>query len=291
MRTRFLVSSVTCLCAVALSGLAATTPRLIAQQPPPPSAGPETGRGQATPAVQTPPGRGGQAPGGQRGGGRGLGGAPPAPDDTTGFTQIFDGTTLAGWDGDTKFWRAEGGAIVGQSTPDNKVTENTFLIWRGGTVRDFELKIEFRMNGTNSGVQYRSVEMPAVGKWVLSGYQADMDFVNQFTGNVHNERGPRFFLAQRGNVVRGVDAGVRKQVGTIGDGEALKGYININAWNQYHIIARGPVIMHLINGHLMSVFIDDDTTNRMAEGVLGLQMHVGEPFKVEYRNVWLKKIG
>ena len=78
---------------------------------------------------------------------------------------------------------------------------------------------------------------------------------------------------------------------TIGDGAALKGYVNINGWNQYHIIARGPVILHLINGHLMAVFIDEDTTNAMPEGLIGLQMHVGEPFKVEYRNVWLKKIG
>lgn len=268
MRPRFIVCVLAYLCTVAAL--------VFAQQPVPP-AGQQPGRGGQAPAQ----------PGGRGGGGRGT----PEPDDTTGFTQIFDGKTLAGWDGDPKFWRAENGTIVGQSTPDNRVTDNTFLIWRGGTVKDFELKIEFRMNGTNSGVQYRSVELPNVGKWVLSGYQADMDFVNQYTGNIHNERGPRFFLSERGNVVRGVDKGGRKQVGTIGDGAALKGYVNINGWNQYHIIARGPVILHLVNGHLMAVFIDEDTTNAMPEGLIGLQMHVGEPFKVEYRNVWLKKIG
>jgi 3-keto-disaccharide hydrolase len=172
----------------------------------------------------------------------------------------------------------------------NPIAENSFLIWRGGTVRDFELKIEFRINGTNSGVQYRSKEMPEVGKWVLSGYQADMDFANQFTGNVHNERGPRFFLSQRGNIVRGVDGGGRKQVGTIETPDALKADIKVNDWNQYHIVVGGWTFMHFINGHLMAVFIDEDTTNRMAEGRLGLQMHVGDPFKVEYRNVWLKKL-
>jgi len=172
----------------------------------------------------------------------------------------------------------------------NPVAENSFLIWRGGTVRDFELKIEFRINGTNSGVQYRSKEMPEVGKWVLSGYQADMDFANQFTGNVHNERGPRFFLSQRGNIVRGVDGGGRKQVGTIDTSDALEADIKVNDWNQYHIVVRGWTFMHFINGHLMAVFIDEDTTNRMAEGLLGLQMHVGDPFKVEYRDVWLRRL-
>jgi hypothetical protein len=232
-------------------------------------------------------------PAGQRGqGGRGggFGGPPPTPDDTAGFTQIFDGKSLTGWDGDPTFWRAENGAIVGESTPEKRVAENSFLIWRGGTVRDFELKIEFRINGTNSGVQYRSKERPDVGKWVLQGYQADMDFANQFTGNVHDERGPRFFLARRGNVVRGVDGGDKKQVGTLDTADALKAHIKVNDWNQYHIVARGWTLMHFINGHLMAVFLDEDTTNRMAEGLLGLQMHVGDPFRVEYRNIWLKKL-
>ena len=188
------------------------------------------------------------------------------------------------------FWRAENGAIVGESTPEKRVAENSFLIWRGGTVADFELKIDFRINGTNSGVQYRSKERPDVGKWVLQGYQADMDFGNQFTGNVHDERGPRFFLARRGNVVRGVDGGGKKQVGALETADALKAYVKVNDWNQLHVVARGWTLMHFINGHLMAVFIDEDATNRMAEGLLGLQMHVGDPFKVEYRNIWLKKL-
>ena len=232
--------------------------------------------------TQAPP------PGGQGRQG-GFGGPPPTPDDTTGFTQIFDGKSLTGWDGDATFWRAENGAIVGESTPAKKVAENSFLIWRGGTVRDFELKIEFRINGTNSGVQYRSKERPDVGKWVLQGYQADMDFANSFTGNVHDERGPRFFLARRGNVVRGVDGGGKQQIAALETADALKAYIKVNDWNQLHVVARGWTLMHFINGHLMAVFVDDDTTNRMAEGLIGLQMHVGDPFKVEYRNIWLKK--
>jgi len=101
--------------------------------------------------------------------------------------------------------KAEGGSIVGETTADNKLTENTFVIWRGGEPADFELKVEFRINSTNSGIQFRSVHLPAgptsserggpiAGKWVLKGYQADIDFTNQYTGQIYEERG-RTFLA------------------------------------------------------------------------------------------------
>jgi 3-keto-disaccharide hydrolase len=211
------------------------------------------------------------------------------PDDTAGFTQIFDGKTLTGWDGDPLFWRVENGSIVGESTPQNRVAQNTFLIWRGERLRDFELKIDFRILGTNSGVQVRSVELPSVGKWVLKGYQADMDFINGFTGNIHEERG-RDLLVPRGQVVRVVDGPAYKSVGRIAPATDLRGVVNVANWNRYHIIARGPMLLQLLNGQLMAVLIDDDSANRALEGVLGLQMHVGDPFKVEFRNVWYKKL-
>ena len=118
-------------------------PGTVQQQPPPP---PQTG---APPA-------GGQ---GRRGGGGGRGGAPIPFDNFTGFEKIFDGATLTNWDGDPTFWRVEAGTIVGESTAEKPVTENTFLIYRGSEPDNFELKIEFRMNSTNSGVQYRSRQL------------------------------------------------------------------------------------------------------------------------------------
>jgi hypothetical protein len=145
-------------------------------------------------------------------GGRGQGprGADPLVlDDHTGFQSIFDGTSLKGWDGDPAFWKVEGGAIVGQSSDQNPVKQNTFVIWRGGEPTDFELKVEFRMNATNSGIQIRSVQLPAgpdIGKWVMKGYQADIDFDNQFTGQIYEERG-RGFLAMRGQAVYVADGG------------------------------------------------------------------------------------
>jgi hypothetical protein len=211
------------------------------------------------------------------------------PDDTTGFVQIFDGKTLNGWEGDPLFWRVEDGAIVAESTPERVVKQNTFLIWRGDTLRDFELKIDFRLLGGNSGIQVRSVELPSVGRWVLKGYQADFDATNGFTGNIHEERG-RHVLAPRGRIVRAVDGPVFKAVGTIADGVELRGLMNIRNWNRYHIIARGPVLMQLLNGRLVAVLIDEDTANRALEGMLGLQMHTGPPFRVEFRNIWYRKL-
>jgi len=226
-----------------------------------------------------------------------AGGVFPAtqPDDTEGFVSIFDGKTLNGWDGDTTFWRVENGEIVGETTPEKVMKQNSFLIWRGEKVRDFELKLEFRLNGTNSGVQYRSEELPSVGKWVLKGYQADIDFGGLYTGNVHDERGRgpgegHAVLSRRGQVTRLVAGPNYKVVGNIGDPTMLRGVLNVNNWNRYHIIARGPVLMQFINDQLMAVAIDEDTKNFDAEGLIGLQMHTGPPFKLQYRNLMYRKI-
>jgi hypothetical protein len=214
---------------------------------------------------------------------------PTEPDDDTGFVRIFDGKSLREWDGDPQFWRVENGEIVGESTPTNVVKQNNFLIWRGGVVRDFELKLEFRMDGANSGIQYRSSELPDVGKWVLKGYQADMDFTQNYLGNVHDERG-RGVLSRRGEVTRIVDGPTFKVVGTIGDATLLRGVMNVTGWNRYHIIARGPVLLQFLNGRLMAVAIDEDSKNVATQGVIGFQMHTGPPFKIQFRNVLDRKL-
>src|SRR5262249_37858024 len=234
---------------------------------------------------QGPPQGPPRGPGGQ---GRGPGIEALAMDDHAGFESIFDGKTLKGWDGDPQFWRVEDGTIIGESTAEKPVKINTFLIWRGGQPKDFELKLEYRMNATNSGVQYRSVELPDVGKWVMKGYQADIDFANQYTGQLYEERG-RGFLAMRGQVTR-LQPGKKQIIANLRSGDELKALIKTNDWNQVHIIARGNVLTHIFNGHLMAQAVDDDPTGRAMGGLIGFQMHVGPPMKLELRNIWLKNL-
>jgi hypothetical protein len=241
--------------------------------------------------------------------GRGRGDGPPRPrgaqplvmDDRTGFEPIFDGATMKGWEGDPAFWRVENGALVGESTPANAVKENTFLIWRGGEPRDFELKLQFRINSTNSGVQIRSALVPqgtkdgeraVEGKWVLKGYQADIDFNNQWTGQFFEERG-RGFLALRGQAVYVPEGGVAnaRVIGNLQQTpDELKALIKVNDWNQLHLIARGNTLMQVMNGAMSSLVVDDDSKGRALGGLIGFQMHVGPPMRVEFRNVWLKRL-
>ena len=97
---------------------------------------------------------------------------------------LFDGKTLAGWQGNPKLWRVEDGAITGESTDDAPLKHNEFLIW-DGEVGDFVLKLKFRIEGRgvqNSGIQYRSQRHPDVGKYVVGGYQADIDGKGQYMG-------------------------------------------------------------------------------------------------------------
>ena len=241
-------------------------------------------------AAQTP----GQEGRGRGGRGQGPRGADPLVlDDHAGFQSIFDGKSLKGWDGDPSFWRAENGVIVGQSTEQNPIKQNTFLIWRGGEPADFELKVEFRVDATNSGVQFRSIQLPSgpdIGKWVMKGYQADIDFANQFTGQIYEERG-RGFLAMRGQAVYVPDGGRPKVIGNLQKSpDELKAIIKVNDWNQVHLIARGNTIIQILNGAVTSIVVDDDSTNRALGGLLGFQLHVGPPMKAEFRNIWLKRL-
>lgn len=248
------------------------------QGPPPGQGGPPPGQGA-----------GGQGPGRQGGPGRGPGIDALTIDDHTGFESLFDGKTLKGWDGDPQFWRAENDTIIGESTAEKPVKVNTFLIYRGSQPGDFELKVDLKMNSTNTGIQYRSIELPDVGKWVLKGYQADMDFANQFTGLLYEERG-RQFLAPRGQMVHIGPGNKKRVIANLRNPDDLKATIKVNDWNTYHIIARGNRLTHIINGHLFSEAIDDDPSGHSMGGLLGFQMHVGPPMKLELRNIWLKNL-
>jgi hypothetical protein len=206
----------------------------------------------------------------------------------TGQTSIFDGKTLKGWDGDPAFWRVENGAIVGETKPSAMPKQNTFLIWRDGTPADFELDAEYRLTGGNSGIQYRSVELPDV-HWAMKGYQADIDAAQQYTGQIYEERG-RGFLALRGQTAQVAPGGKPVVLGALGSDAELKSAIHAQGWNEYQIIARGNILLQILNGRVMSTLIDDDTANRKLDGLIGIQLHAGEPMKIEVRNIRLKKL-
>ena len=210
------------------------------------------------------------------------------PLEEAGFTSIFDGKSLTGWDGDPAFWRVEDGAIVGQTAADKQPKQNTFVIWRGGNPANFELKVQYKLTGFNSGVQYRSVELPNI-KWAMKGYQADMDGKQQYTGQIYEERG-RGFLALRGQASYIPEGKKPGAIGSFGTDAELKGLIKQDDWNDLHIIARGNVLVQILNGRVMSMVIDDDPPNRKMEGLIGFQIHLGPPMKVEFRNIRLKTL-
>lgn len=221
--------------------------------------------------------------------------AAPAVDPEAGFVSIFDGKSLAGWEGDAKYWRVENGALVGEVTPETVMKQNSFIIWRGGTTADFELKLEYRVTAQgNSGINYRSTEVEGQ-PWAMKGYQLDIDGVNRnkpplrHSGQNYEERG-RTFLARRGEAVRIDPTGKPLVVASLGDTQALAGLLKNDDWNQVHIIARGNVLTHIVNGQVMSLVVDDDPANRRADGLLGVQVHVGPPMKIEYRAIRLKKL-
>lgn len=209
----------------------------------------------------------------------------------SGFEPIFDGKSLEGWDGNPDFWRVEDGAIVGQTTPEKPTRGNTFLVWRKGQVGDFELVLEYRIQGGNSGIQYRSREEPEKwGRWVIGGYQADIDAANTFTGILYGER-DRGILCGRGQkVVIGPDH-KPKVVGKLGDPAELVQAIRKDDWNQYRIVARGFHFIHEINGVVMADITDEDVEMRKAAGLLALQLHAGPPMKVQFRDIRLKRLG
>lgn len=208
--------------------------------------------------------------------------------DEKGFIPIFDGKSLAGWEGDSVYWHFEDGKIVGVVTPETLLKRNSFLIWRGGTVGDFELKLDFKVSDQgNSGINYRSFEVDGV-PLALRGYQCDIDGKGQWTGQNYEERG-RTFLALRGQVTQISDGEKPVEIGTVGEKDKLFDFINKEDWNECHLIVRGNTLIHMINNHVMSIVVDNDIANRKMEGLLGVQVHVGPPMTIEYRNIRIKK--
>ena len=225
--------------------------------------------------------------------------------DHRGYIPLFDGVSLKDWDGNPKFWRVEGGAIVGESTPENP-SGNTYIAYRGVEAKDFTLKFEIKIEGAGgSGLQYRSRTgipwsrpIPAnvtanVGpvnlRWMMTGPQADFWPSQIYTGQFYSENTPMGIMSFRGQVVEGSGLGAKRLMGTIGDRAALGSLVKMNDWNEYTVLARGGTFIHIVNGQLMAVMVDDDPdSSNNQSGFFGIEIEATT--KVSVRNIWLKKI-
>lgn len=201
-----------------------------------------------------------------------------------GFVSIFNGKDLTGWDADPQFWSVTDGAITGTVTPEKQPKHNTFCIWRGGTVADFELTAKFSIDGGNSGIQFRSKEKP---DWIISGYQADMSGDHAWTGANYEEKG-RGLIAKCGEKVV-IDAnGKRQVVGQVGDAKAILAKVN-KGWNDYRITATGNHVVQQINGVTTCEFTDEHAAKRAMEGLLAFQLHTGfKQYTVQFKDIALK---
>ena len=205
-----------------------------------------------------------------------------------GFKPIFDGHDLTGWEGDPRYWSVSEGAIRGETSLHKLCLSNTFLLWKGGVLRDFELQLKFRLRNGNSGIQYRSKDL---GKWVVAGYQSEIDNTPGKTGFLYEERG-RKFLAYIGEEVEIDGAGKPHVTAVLAEKKALiaRDYYRPREWNDYRITAVGHHLEHFVNGVKTVDVTDDDVSRRASEGVLALQIHCGPPMLVEFKDILLKNL-
>ena len=245
-------------------------------------------------------------------------GYPPEARDAAahaGWTPIFDGKTLNGWDGNPAVWSVQEGAITATSSAERRVG-STFIIWRGGEPADFELTLDMKATrDIHSGVFYRGrvgpapprpaaaprppgatqrpqpppLAVPADPRWNVTGYGLDFDYPLDNVGNVEDTTRGETQIGWRGHVVR-MEPGRRpRSLGLIGDRDALKSGVRQGEWNELHVIARGRTLTHLVNGQLMAVVIDDDPAAGKLSGVIALQIEQFGTGTVAFRNIWLKQ--
>jgi hypothetical protein len=214
---------------------------------------------------------------------------------------IFNGKDLTGWEGNMELWSVKDGCITGTTPADparpgkSTLTHNTFLVYRAGKVADFELTFKYRIEKGNSGVQYRSKDLPK-GDFgpIISGYQADFEAGTTYSGILYEERG-RGILAKRGEktVIKPAAEGKKptpEVTGSVGDSAAIQAAIKSEDWNEYKIIAKGNHLQHFINGMQTIDVTDEDSANAPKEGLLALQIHAGPPMVVQFKDFKLTEL-
>lgn len=202
-------------------------------------------------------------------------------------TVLYGGGDLTGWEGRSDLWSAENGEIVGRTTAENPIDGNTFLIWKGGHPDNFELTAQFKIEGGNSGIQYRS-EVKDQEKFVVGGYQADIDFGNRYAGILYEEKG-RGILAERGEKVT-INADGTKSKEQFADGKKLGAGIHPGQWNDFRVVADGNHLQHFINETMTAEVIDNQSDKAATEGVIALQIHRGPPMVVRFKNIKIRNL-
>jgi len=208
----------------------------------------------------------------------------PAPQPPEGFEAVFNGRDLTGWEGSPQYWSVEDGCLTG--TADGTLKYNRFIVWRGGLLKNFELRVQVKVTpGGNSGLQYRGTERPDLGESVVTGYQCDV-VANRpdYNGMLYEERGRRI-LAHTGEHVIIDPEGQPWVVGEF----PIKA-LPAGQWHEFRVLAEGNHYRHWIDGQPTVDVTDLDEKGRKLEGVLAVQVHVGPPMKIQYRDIYLKRL-
>ncbi|MBX3439669.1 MAG: DUF1080 domain-containing protein [Planctomycetaceae bacterium] len=218
-----------------------------------------------------------------------AGAHPSRADEPQAWQSLFNGKDLSGWKYDESYWSVQDGVITGQTTPDHLLKGyNTFCVLADKQPADFQLRLKYRIVGGNSGVQYRSKVLDDQ-KWIVGGYQADIDSTPTYSGINYHERG-RGILADRGQSVE-IAASGAKRVTQFADKEHLQELaVKPEQWNDYLIVARGNHLQHFINGVLTAEVIDDQPDHAASSGVIALQAHAGPPMIVQFKEIELLEL-
>ena len=222
--------------------------------------------------------------------------APPESED---MKVIYNGKKLDGSSGDSRLRSDKNGVIHRETTPEVKANGNTFLIWKDGTLEDFDLRLSFRCTASNnSGIQYRSkhiTEGKPRNDWVVRGYQHEIrneeDFPN-VPGFIYDEGG---FTGKRGRICMVGEEAVWKDKGKkiirddLIDQQGFKKLMKVDDWNEVVIIAEGRRIRHYLNGKLILDFTDSPE-RALTKGILALQLHAGKPMWAEFKDIRIRKL-
>ncbi|MDB5345842.1 MAG: hypothetical protein JWP89_4219 [Schlesneria sp.] len=209
---------------------------------------------------------------------------------------IFNGKDLTGWDGDPRLWSVKDGAIHGETTAENAAKGNTFLIWKDGTTKDFELRLLYRCNAANnSGIQYRSkhIAEKVSNKWVVRGYQHELRNemkLPNVSGFIYDEGGKRNRICLVGEQATWEVDGKKVVKSDLIDQASWEKLFKLNEWNEVTIKAQGNHIQHFMNGQLTLDFTDNNPELALKDGILALQLHAGSPMWAEFKEIRIREL-